>query len=80
MLSEVLGYTPGNPILILVLVLGAYSVWGRFQAARRGAEAPPLPARTRVLIGVGYVGLVALSGLLMTLSVAWLTAHGLVLD
>ena len=79
-LGEVLGYTPGNPILILVLVLGGYSVWGRFQAARRGAEAPPLPARTRVLIGVGYVGLVALSGLLMTLSVAFLTAHGLVLD
>jgi Zn-dependent protease len=79
-LGEVLGYTPGNPILILVLVIGAYSVWGRFQAARRGAEAPPLPARTRVLIGVGYVGLVALSGLLMTLSVAFLTAHGLVLD
>ena len=79
-LSEGLGYTPGNPILIIVLVIGAYSVWGRFQAARRGAEAPPLPARTRVLIGVGYVGLVAMSGVFMTLSVAWLTTHGLVLD
>ncbi|MGA3184234.1 MAG: site-2 protease family protein [Candidatus Dormibacteria bacterium] len=79
-MGEVLGYTPGNPILILIFVIGAYSVWGRFQAARRGAEAPPLPARTRVVIGAGYVALVAMSGLFMTLSVAWLNAHGLVLD
>ena len=78
--SEVLGYSLGNPILILIFVIAIYSVWGRFRAARRGAEAPPLPARTRVLIGAGYVALVAMSGVFMTLSVAWLTTHGLVLD
>jgi len=78
--SEVLGYSLGNPILILIFVIAIYSVWGRFRAARRGAEAPPLPARTRVLIGAGYVALVAMSGVFMTLSVAWLNAHGLVLN
>ena len=78
--SEVLGYSLGNPILILIFIIAVYSVWGRFRAARRGAEAPPLPARTRVLIGAGYVALVAMSGLFMTLSVAWLNAHGLVLN
>ena len=41
--SEVLGYSLGNPILILIFIIAVYSVWGRFRAARRGAEAPPLP-------------------------------------
>jgi hypothetical protein len=65
-------------MLILILILGGYSVWGRFQGARLGREAPPLPVRTRVLIGAGYIALVALSGLLMSLSAGWLSAHGLV--
>jgi hypothetical protein len=43
-----------------------------------GREAPPLPTRTRILIGVAYVAMVALSGLFMSLSAGWLSAHGLV--
>jgi Zn-dependent protease len=78
LVSEWFGATVVNPILILILVLGGYSVWGRFQAARLGREAPPLPARSRILIGVAYVAMVALSGLFMSLSAGWLSAHGLV--
>jgi Zn-dependent protease len=78
LVSEWLGATLVNPMLILILILGGYSVWGRFQGARLGREAPPLPVRTRVLIGAGYIALVALSGLLMSLSAGWLSAHGLV--
>ena len=62
--SEVFGYSLANPILILIFVVAIYSVWGRFRAARMGAEAPPLPVRTRFLIGAGYVAMVAMSGLL----------------
>jgi Zn-dependent protease len=78
LVSEIAGATVVNPVLIIVFVFGVYSVWGRFQAARMGAEAPPLPTRTRVLIGATYIALVALSGLLMSLSVGWLSAHQLV--
>ncbi len=78
--SEVFGYSLANPILILIFVVAIYSVWGRFRAARMGAEAPPLPVRTRFLIGAGYVAMVAMSGLFMTLSVAWLNSHGLTLN
>jgi Zn-dependent protease len=78
LVSEWLGATPVNPMLILILALGGYSVWGRFQAARVGREAPPLPGRTRLIIGVAYVAMVALSGLFMSLSAGWLSAHGLV--
>ena len=78
LVSEWFGATVVNPMLILILILGGYSVWGRFQAARLGREAPPLPVRTRVLIGAGYIALLALSGLLMSLSAGWLSAHGLV--
>ena len=75
LVSEWLGATLVNPMLILILVLGGYSVWGRFQAARMGREAPPLPARTRVLIGIAYVALVVAAGLLMSLSAGWLNAQ-----
>jgi Zn-dependent protease len=78
LVSEWFGATVVNPMLILILLLGGYSVWGRFQAARLGREAPPLPVRTRVLIGAGYIVLLALSGLFMSLSAGWLSAHGLV--
>ncbi|MGD0447047.1 MAG: site-2 protease family protein [Candidatus Dormibacteria bacterium] len=78
LVSEWFGATVVNPILILILILGGYSVWGRFQAARLGREAPSLPLRTRVLIGAGYIALLALSGLFMSLSAGWLSTHGLV--
>ncbi|MGA8014378.1 MAG: site-2 protease family protein, partial [Candidatus Dormiibacterota bacterium] len=64
-----------NPFLLLIFLVGCYSVWNRFKAARLGREAPPLPGTTRVLIGTGYIALVALSGLLMSLSNGWLLAH-----
>ncbi|MGO8685907.1 MAG: site-2 protease family protein [Candidatus Dormibacteria bacterium] len=73
--SQLAGATVVNPILILIFLVGCYSVWGRFRSARMGTEAPQLPVRTRVVIGAAYVGLVALSALLMSLSLGWLTAH-----
>lgn len=73
--SEVAGASTVNPILILVLIVGAYSVWRRFRAARLGQEAPPLAPGTRALIGASYVVLIGLSALLMSSSLGWLTAH-----
>jgi Zn-dependent protease len=76
--SQLTGATVVNPILILIFVLGCYSVWGRFRAARMGAEAPQLPVRTRVVIGAAYVALVAGSALLMSTSLGWLNVHQLI--
>ena len=70
MLSQVAGLTYFNPFLLLIVIVGVYSVWGRFKAARLGTEPPPLPPRTRLWIGAGYIVLVAMSALLMSL------AHG----
>lgn len=47
-----------NPFLVLILILGVFSTVGRFQRAKRGQEPPPLPARTRITIGLAYLGLV----------------------
>jgi Zn-dependent protease len=76
--SQLAGATVVNPILVLVFLVGCYSVWGRFRAARMGTEAPQLPVRTRIVIGAGYVALVAASALLMSLSLGWLNAHQLI--
>ncbi len=46
-----------NPFLVLILIIGVFSTVGRFQRAKRGQEPPPLSARTRVAIGVAYLGL-----------------------
>jgi Zn-dependent protease len=75
LLTQLAGATLFNPFLLLIFLVGGYSVWHRFRAARQGREAPPLPAATRAVIGVGYIALVALSALLMSLSTGWLVAH-----
>jgi Zn-dependent protease len=38
LLSQVAGLTYFNPFLLLIFLVGIYSVWGRFKAARMGAE------------------------------------------
>jgi Zn-dependent protease len=75
LVSELVGASSVNPILILIFLVGCYSVWGRFRAARMGTEAPQLPLRTRVVIGTAYICLLAVSALLMSLSLGWLNAH-----
>jgi Zn-dependent protease len=76
--SQLAGAAAINPILLLIFLVGCYSVWGRFHAARTGAEAPQLPLRTRFVIGAAYVALLAVSALLMSLSLGWLSAHSLI--
>jgi Zn-dependent protease len=78
LISQLAGAATVNPILVLIFLVGCYSVWGRFRTARMGAEAPPLPLRTRVVIGAAYVALLAISALLMSLSLGWLSAHSLI--
>jgi Zn-dependent protease len=78
LLSQVAGLTYFNPFLLLIFIVGVYSVWGRFRAARLGAEPPPLPARTRLWIGTAYVVLVVMSALLMSLAHGALVAGGYV--
>lgn len=46
-----------NPFLVLILLIGVYTTVSRFQRARRGEEPPPIPARTRVEIGLAYLAL-----------------------
>jgi len=76
--TQLIGATVVNPILVLIFLVGCYSVWGRFRAARMGAEAPQLPVRTRIVIGAAYVALLAASALLMSSSLGWLNAEHLV--
>ncbi len=68
LLAMAAGVTQFSPFLLLFFLVSCYTVWNRFRMARLGREAPPLPPRMRVAIGVGYVALVALSGLFMSLA------------
>ncbi|HXZ98918.1 MAG TPA: site-2 protease family protein [Candidatus Binatia bacterium] len=78
LVSQIAGSTDFNPFLLLIFVVGAYSVWGRFRASRLGNEAPPLPVAARVLIGISYIALVAASALLMSVSNHWLVTQGVI--
>jgi Zn-dependent protease len=78
LLAQVAGITAFNPFLLLVFLVGCYSVRNRFRAAREGREAPPLPLRHRALIGAGYIVLVAVSAVMMSLSNGWLVGQHLV--
>ena len=51
-----------NPILLLVLIFGGLETWRRFRARNtpEGQAYHAIPARTRALVGVVYLGLAAL--------------------
>jgi hypothetical protein len=51
-----------NPILLLVLLFGGLETWRRFKARNtpEGRAYHAIPARTRALVAVTYVGLAAL--------------------
>jgi Zn-dependent protease len=51
-----------NPILLLILILGGLESWRRWRARNtpEGRAYHDIPARTRVLVAVTYLGLVAL--------------------
>jgi Zn-dependent protease len=51
-----------NPILLLVLIFGGLETWRRFKARNtpEGRRYHTIPARTRALVAVTYVGLAAL--------------------
>jgi Zn-dependent protease len=57
-----------NPILILVLVLGGFELWRRWQQRKdpAAAEYYRIPMWQRVTVGVTYVGLAALLALAMS--------------
>ena len=50
-----------NPILVIILLLGAFSTYGRFRRAARGEEPPPIPTSTRVGIGIAYLAMLVVS-------------------
>lgn len=68
LLAMAAGVTQFNPFLLLFFLVSCYTVWNRFKAARLGREAPALPPATRAAIGTGYIVLVAVSGLFMSLA------------
>src|SRR6266545_3927515 len=51
-----------SPILVLILIFGALESWRRWKARKTpvGRAYYAIPARTRVLVGITYVGLAAL--------------------
>jgi Zn-dependent protease len=51
-----------NPILLLVLLFGGFESWRRFRARNtpEGRAYHAIPARTRALVAIAYLGLAAL--------------------
>lgn len=68
--------SPVNPFLVIILLIGVFSTWGRFQRAKRGEEPPPLPARTRWAIGFAYAGLVVVCAIGMSIAHTALLSGG----
>lgn len=78
MLFMAVNDVPTNPFLLIILLFGAFTTWGRFQRARRGEDPPPLPGDAKLWLAVFYVGLIALSALLMSLAHGTLVGTGIV--
>jgi Zn-dependent protease len=68
---------PLNPFLVIILLFGIFSTFGRFRRARAGAEPPPLPARTRLVIAVAYVAMLVISAAGMSAAHSTLLSHGI---
>lgn len=66
-----------NPFLVIILLFGIYSTWGRFRRARDGQEPPPLPSGTRLAIGVAYLAVLVISALGMSVAHSTLLNHGI---
>jgi Zn-dependent protease len=71
------GGAPLNPFLIIILLFGIYSTVGRFRRAKAGHEPPPLPTRTRALIGLAYVAMLVISAAGMSAAHSTLLTHGI---
>jgi len=57
-----------NPFLIVILLIGGFSTAKRFRARRRGEGPPVLPGSTRLVIGVAYVAMLAITSVGMGLT------------
>jgi Zn-dependent protease len=55
-----------NPLLILIVVIGALDLWRRWRTRGEQAEYYALPASQRVAVGVVYLGLVVVLWLAMS--------------
>jgi len=62
-----------SPILLIIVVVAAYSTLGRFRQARRQPEYLSVPTRTRWLVGSAYLALVLAAALGLAVSHASLT-------
>jgi Zn-dependent protease len=63
-----------NPILLLILLIGAVSVWQRFKRRSINPEYERIPAQTRIWIGVAYAAMLAITAIGMTETHAALAA------
>src|ERR1035437_9641078 len=64
-------------IAIVLLLIAGYSAVGRFRRAKAGHEPPPLPTRTRALIGLAYVAMLVISAAGMSAAHSTLLTHGI---
>jgi len=55
-----------NPILVIIVVLGAFDLWRRWRERGQAAEYYTLPAWQRATVGVVYLGLAAVLALSMS--------------
>lgn len=65
-----------NPFLLLILLFGVYSTVGRFRRAREGKEPPPIPASTRVTIGLAYAAMLVVCAVGMSVAHSALLSAG----
>ncbi len=66
-----------NPFLVLILLIGVFTTVSRFQRAKRGQEPPPIPARTRVEIGIAYLTLLVVCVVGMSVAHSALLSAGI---
>lgn len=67
---------PLNPILVLLLIAGAFTTVRRFRTRRGNPYFLSVPVRTRLILGLSWAGLVAATGVGMSLAHRSLVDNG----
>ncbi len=64
-----------NPFLVVILILGALGTMQRFRQARTAPEYAVMPARTRLWIGLAYLGMLGITAIGMSVTHGLLPVH-----
>ena len=69
--------SPVNPFLFVILLVGAYSTWGRVRHAGTQHPDPSITARTRLAIGLAYAAILVVSAAGMSAAHSALLSGGI---